>query len=128
MNVRPVLTARARFLLVALLFIFGMRYAAVRWDAEQRPEIYTAELSEPENGRRTLSLTGIGLFRVNTLRVNGRPVRVLHHEAQGYGACFLDVDVSLFTPGESYRICVGKSYLAMLGELYHSNDLPFTAN
>ena len=128
MNVRSILTSLARFLLVAVLLAFGVRFAAVRWDAEQRPEIYTAELSSPSDGRRTLSLTGLGLFRVNTLRVDGRPVRVLHHEAQGYGACFLDVDASLFQPGESYRIRVGKSYPVTLGELYHSNDLTFTAN
>ena len=121
-----------RLLFCLLLCAFAFRFAARRWDPEQAPEIYDISLSDrrfsglPEDAL-TLRVTGIGLYRVNTLWVDGRRVPVLHSEAQGYTECYLCVAASVLPKEKACRLRVGKRYPFPIGELYRSGVFVYAA-
>lgn len=119
-----------RIVLSAILCFAAVRFAARRWDREQPPEVYAVSVlaNPPEGapeGALTLRLTGAGLFRVNTLRAEGRRVPVLYSGAQGYSECYLSVAKDTFFPGKTYRLRVGKRYPFPFGELYRSGEFAF---
>ena len=122
-----------RLFLSALVCFAAFRYSSRKWDPERPPEVYEVSvtdkrLSGAPEGSLTLKLTGIGLYRVNTLRADGKPVRVLHHESQGYSECYLCVPADTFQSGKTYRLQAGKRYPFPIGELYRSGSFLFAAD
>ncbi len=113
-------------LLAAAVLGFGRRFAAT-----EKPELYAAELeaTQPEAApAHTVSIrfSGMSLFRVNALYVNGRRVPVRYRENIGYSDCRLSVDEGVFSPGETCRVSVGKQYPISFGVIYTSNTIDFT--
>ncbi len=113
-------------------FLLVMCFAAPRWEAMERPELYGAWLSEENHplapeGTRTLHLSGSALYRINTLHVDGRRVPVRFHEAVSYSECVVCVDEGVFAPGKSCRIAAGKRYFLPPWEFFRSNTITFEA-
>ena len=95
------------------------------------PQIYDAAVLEegPQRapaGTQTLQLTGGSLYRVNTLRINGKRVPLRYVETVSYGECLVCVDAGTFNPGGTYRISVGKRCTLPPLELFRSNTVTFT--
>ena len=120
-----------QLLIVLVLMFVTVRFMTWRYEAADKPEIFEGELepgkpdAAPEGEMQTLKLSGMSLFRVNNLYIDGRRVKVLHHEAIDYSQCRLCVPVGTFVPGQKYEIAVGKSYTITLGEVYRSNTIEF---
>ncbi len=119
-------------LLLALgALVLVLAYGVPRWDGAERPQLYEAALL-PEGAQRapagtqTLRLSGASLYRVNTLRIDGRRVPLRYVETVGYGECLLCVDEGTFVPGESVRVSVGKRTAIPPLELFQSNTVTFT--
>ena len=115
---------------VLAAFLLVMLFAAPRWEAAERPELYGAWISEENHplapeGTRTLHLSGSALYRINTLQVNGRPVPVRFHEAVSYSECVVCVDEGAFASGGSCRLAAGKRYLLPPWEFFRSNTITF---
>ncbi|MBR1407703.1 MAG: hypothetical protein IJ573_02245 [Clostridia bacterium] len=112
---------------LVLVLFFGVRY----WDTAEQPQIYDAAVLEegPQRapaGTQTLQLTGGSLYRVNTLRINGKRVPLRYVETVSYGECLVCVDAGTFNPGGTYRISVGKRCTLPPLELFRSNTVTFT--
>ena len=120
-----------RFMILLLLLIIAIWGFGRRFAATEKPQLYAAELEavQPELApEHTVSVhfSGMSLFRVNALYVNGKRVPVRYRENIGYSDCRLSVDEGVFRPGEKYRVSVGKRYPLSVGVIYRSNTIEFT--
>ena len=120
-----------RLLLLLLLFFAAVWGFGKRLASTEVPRLYGAEIeavSPQAAPQHTVSVhfTGISLFRVNALYVNGKQIRVRYRENIGYSDCRLSVDEGVFRPGETVRVSVGKRYPLSLGVIYRSNTIEFT--
>lgn len=119
-----------RFVILLLLFLSAVWIIGKRFAATEIPKLYAAEIEtvQPKPApANTVSVhfSGMSLFRVNALYVNGKRVPVRYRENIGYSDCRLSVDKSVFLPGETYRVSVGKKYPISLGVIYRSNTIEF---
>ncbi len=112
---------------LALVLAVGVRY----WDTAEQPQIYDAAIlaegaERSPAGTQTLQLAGGSLYRVNTLRVNGKRIPLRYVETVSYGECLMCVDEGTFIPGETCRVSVGKRCILPPLELFRSNTVTFT--
>ena len=119
-----------RFLILLLLLVAAVWGIGKRFASTEIPRLYAAELEavQPEAApAHTVSVhfSGMSLFRVNALYVNGKRVPVRYRENIGYSDCRLSVDENVFRPGEKYRVSVGKKYPLSVGVIYRSNTIEF---
>ena len=124
-------TGIPRFLILLLLFACAVWGIGKRFAATEIPRLYAAELEavQPEGApENTVSVhfSGMSLFRVNALYVNGKRVPVRYRENIGYSDCRLSVDEGVFTPGTPCRVSVGKKYPITFFVIYRSNTIEFT--
>ena len=120
-----------RLLVLLLLFVAVTQGLGRRFTSTEVPHLYDAALEERQptrapSGSVSLHLSGMALFRVNALYVNGKRVPILYAENINYSECRISVDPAVFTVGKPYKIRVGKSYPFSLGVIYKSNSISFT--
>ena len=119
-----------RMIILFLIFLTLIEVMGRRYTSEEVPQLYSAELEEtqPEDapeGTISLKLTGMSMFRVNELYVNGKHIPIRYRENSGYSECRLSVDERVFTKGNTYKLSAGKSYPLSFGTIYKSNTIQF---
>ena len=129
-RIRPLLPW-LRFAAVLAVLLAAVRYAAPKWDAEQIPVLYEAVLewkapADLPGDTCLLKITGMGLYRINLLWINGKRVSALRRELQGYGETVFALPRRVFESGDTIELCVGKAYPFSLGRLYRSNTVEVT--